>query len=192
MIKGETFKCEPGSGEQVSFLEHPQRLGAPRGAGGRGGEGSPCSESGLCAASSPDCASNETSGGSAWTVGRGQRGWDRAEWTVEGGRESIPSPHRASSSFPSHCQSILQGQAAIADSYFLFPGDFSSPLCRHAVDELAPVLFPFSAAPWNFITWGRLTRPTGASVFTLKRRALKLLPMKLWTWLCSPSQPQFT
>lgn len=127
MINRQTFKCELASGEQVSFLEHPQRLGAPRGAGGIGGEGSPCSESGLCAASSPDCASNETSGGSAWTVGRGQRGWDRAEWTVEGGRESIPSPRRASSSFPSHCQSILQGQAAIADSISYFQGTFHLP-----------------------------------------------------------------
>ena len=146
----------------MSFLEHPQRLGAPREAGGSGGEGSPSSESGLRAASASDCASHETPGGSAWTAGRGQRGGDRGEWTVGGGQGehplSSPCLFTIPQSLPEH-SSRAGGHCRL---YFLFPGDFPSPLCRHAVDELAPILFPFSAAPWKFITWGRLTCPTGA------------------------------
>lgn len=122
VIKGQTFKCELRRGEQVR---------KPPGIGRKGREAPTSWESGLCAASAFDFASNKTARGclpKAVDGGRGPPG-------ERGKGERLPllaSPLHPSLSLPEN----LQGQAATADPVSYFQGTFhlpcvAMPLLRH-------------------------------------------------------------
>lgn len=154
VIKGQTFKCELRRGEQVR--KHP-------GTGRKGREAPTSWESGLCAASALNFASNKTAKGCSWMAGGDRQG--------SGERVSI-SPSLPRLSIPL-CPfwRIFKGRRPLPP-HFLFSGDFSPTLCRHAP----------SAASWRLITRERLIGLMGAFVFTLGNKALKSLALKLQAW----------